>query len=57
VRDAKECLAKADEMEREAEASPPALAVVYFKLAVDWQLMARLAVWNSKLQLPPHVLN
>ena len=56
MRDVRECLAKADHMAKAAQTCSDELMVVYYKLAADWNLLARCADWQVRflaLQRPP----
>ena len=48
MRDAQECLAKANEMMETAETCPDGQMLVYYRLAADWNLLARYAEWQSR---------
>jgi hypothetical protein len=50
MRDVQQCLAKAEEMQNAAQRCPDALLPLYYKLAVDWNLLARVAEWQLKLE-------
>ena len=48
MRDAEQCLAKANEMAEAAETCSDELMMVYYKLAADWNLLARYAEWQVR---------
>jgi hypothetical protein len=48
MRDTHQCLAKANEMVEAAQTCSDELMVVYYKLAADWNLLARYAEWQVR---------
>jgi hypothetical protein len=48
MRDINECLAKASEMESEAEICPDEFVATYLRLAADWKLLAHYATWRLR---------
>ena len=48
MRDAQECLAKSNEMVEAAQTCSDELMVIYYKLAADWNQLARYAEWQVR---------